>query len=176
VVIIVRDYAANSDLILQKMSIDALETLRSVIHGCSRDGGWYDLNCLSEAIDRLRSSKTAIELFKHEADTLKEHVNCINLLIDKGKRCWEAPYEYIYKLTVENSPVDLYRSTKSGEINNRINDCGKSSEKPANCNPNKRNLIAHAGFERTTIHVKYHDNKIFIKYYNECINKIEQLI
>ncbi len=176
VVVISRDYAANSDLILQRMGIDALEALRNVIHECSRDGGWYDLDCLSEAIDRLRLPKTAIELFKHEVDTLKEHVNCINLLIDKGKQCWEAPYEYIYKLTVESSPVNLYRLVKNKEINNYIKDCGESSEDAVRCDPNRRNLIAHAGFERTTIHVKYCDNKIFIKYYNKCINKIEQLI
>jgi len=135
-VVVSRNYAANSDLVLQYVATGVLNHVKGVVEGCRVNDG-YDLNCLRDAVESLRIGNLARTIFENEVNNITVR----------------------YADYITGEPRLL---------------CSVMDEECGECSSvDKRNLIAHAGLEKTVTHVYRWGGRVLVKYAEKCLGKIE---
>lgn len=140
-----------------------------------------DVDSLRRYAEEMGLTGVGKIIFENEISDIKRRVR---EFLDNLKLVLEHPVAYtiVYDSynafkpqSCKNSDEEKIKECEAlKKIISQINS-GEFIDKDA-CNIDYRNFFAHAGLERNSIHVAVRDNKVFIGYRPQCLEKVENII
>ena len=141
--------------------------------GCKKivsSDGFVELDQLEKYAKTIGISGPALTLFEREVSDIKKRIKAYKSIVG-GARLREPRLYFEVHYVLEQPAFRVIRDrakTVIGEVEALI--------PKHKCKVDKRNFLAHAGFERNVLLVKVEDNKIFVKYVEECEKAIKSII